>query len=67
MRRFLVILLTIFVLLGFSRTPEAQVGGIVVGIVAPIVVGVTVGGCAHTALKSPAEPLAPMPPAETGG
>jgi hypothetical protein len=66
MRRFVVILLTIFALLGFSRTPEAQVEGIMLGIVAPVVVGVTVGGCAHTALKSP-EPAAPMPPAETGG
>lgn len=65
---FVGLLLLLFTLLGVSRTPEAQVGE---ALTAAMLAGnvITVGGCAHAALKSPApSPMAaPQPPAEIGG
>lgn len=63
MRRLLAVLCILLALLGFSRTPEAQVGE---AFFAAMIAGnaIAVGGCAHAALKSPAPN--PTTAAETG-
>lgn len=59
-RPFVLLLVFLLLLLGIQRTPkpaEAQVEGVMLGIVAPIVVGVAVGGCAHAVARPDADPM----------
>lgn len=66
-KKFLAVAVLVFLLalLGFDKTPEAQVGE---ALTAAMLAGnaIAIGGCAHAALKSPAPNPTMMPP-ETGG
>lgn len=64
MKRFIAVLLLVLALLGVSRTPEAQVEGVMLGIVAPVVAGcATLAIGMHTphTTPPPTEPPATLP------